>query len=1059
MRLSRLLLIAILLLPFCSIAQISITGTLPFTYTQNFNSFAGTAASVPTGWTTTVSNNNYRGTGTGTSNTGGIWAYGSGSDYSMGGLASNTSSAITFTVTFVNNSATTLNSLNISYDFKQWRWAAGNTNPLTATQSGIGTSVAGLTQNSTASGGTNGIAAVTPKSISLTGLSIAAGATFSITWTITDGVGSDNAMAIDNFSLTADGAGSPCVTPAAPTAFQYTIANPTQTNVSFTAPAGGASGYIAVATTIPPLTASPANGTAYNVTSTIGGGTVIYKGTATSFSATGLNPLLDYYYYIFAYNDNCTGGPVYSTSLNGVDSLPAPVVTADPIDSTVCNGNAASFSVAAINGITYQWQEYTTAWNNLSNTGVYSGANTNTLNISNVNSLAGNQYRCIVTGSLAHTDTSGAATLHLRPATVITQQPSNTAVCLQQPAHFITHATGYNISWQWQEDQGTGFINLSNTAPYHGVNTDSLYIDTTTALMNHYRYRCILLNGCGISDTTMTDSLTIYANPTAQITTTSPLSFCQNDSVILHAPAVPGYSYQWIYGSTTVNGSNSYTAYNSGSYTVTITDSNQCSSTSTPDSVTVFSLPSATVSPSGSASICQGSSITLNANTGTGLHYQWNENGSNITGATTAMYTAANNSTYTVIITDSNSCKNAASVTVSVLPFPVASATPAGSTTVCQGGQVDINANAATGLTYQWLYNNSIINNAAASLYSASTSGLYSVIVSNGAGCSDTSAGINVTVLPLPFVTASAAGLTTFCAGDSVRLHATANAGTTLQWTVGGNGISYATDSLFTAKISGSYTVTATNAAGCSSTSPAINVTVNPVPNTYITYFGSLSFCQDGAVVLTGSTPTGLAYQWMKDGNPIPNAITYSYIVAQQGTYTLYETNGYGCSRLSNPVGVTVFPKPQPAINKNGYTLSTGTYSSYQWFFNGNPIPGAVAQTYTAIQDGGYFVEVTDNNGCVNRSTLLFVNNVGIVSPANISEAIQIYPNPANDIIHINAPFTTSIVIRDQQGKILLEKENAQAADISAFAEGIYFITVVDNNHNPVTTRKLVKTR
>jgi hypothetical protein len=96
---------------------------------------------------------------------------------------------------------------------------------------------------------------------------------------------------------------------------------------------------------------------------------------------------------------------------------------------------------------------------------------------------------------------------------------------------------------------------------------------------------------------------------------------------------------------------------------VVVTNSNGCSATSTATTVTISSLPTATITSGGSTSICQGSTVVLNANTGTGLTYQWKNNGTNISGATTASYSATTAGSYTVVVTNSNICSATSTVT------------------------------------------------------------------------------------------------------------------------------------------------------------------------------------------------------------------------------------------------------------------------------------------------------------------------------------------------------------------------------------------------------------
>ena len=98
---------------------------------------------------------------------------------------------------------------------------------------------------------------------------------------------------------------------------------------------------------------------------------------------------------------------------------------------------------------------------------------------------------------------------------------------------------------------------------------------------------------------------------------------------------------------------------------------------------------------------------------------------------------------------------------------PAAVITPAGPTTFCAGGNVVLNANTGTGLSYQWRVNGTDISGATNNAYTATTAGDYKVVVSNGS-CADSSAAATITVNALPTATITPAGPTTFCAGGNV---------------------------------------------------------------------------------------------------------------------------------------------------------------------------------------------------------------------------------------------------------------------------------------------------
>jgi hypothetical protein len=80
--------------------------------------------------------------------------------------------------------------------------------------------------------------------------------------------------------------------------------------------------------------------------------------------------------------------------------------------------------------------------------------------------------------------------------------------------------------------------------------------------------------------------------------------------------------------------------------------------------VTVNPLPAATITPQSSTTFCAGDSVILQANSGTGLTYQWKKGAANIAGATLLNYTAKTGGTYKVVVTSSNSCSKTSAGTL-----------------------------------------------------------------------------------------------------------------------------------------------------------------------------------------------------------------------------------------------------------------------------------------------------------------------------------------------------------------------------------------------------------
>ena len=341
--------------------------------------------------------------------------------------------------------------------------------------------------------------------------------------------------------------------------------------------------------------------------------------------------------------------------------------------------------------------------------------------------------------------------------------------------------------------------------------------------------------------------------------------------------------------------------------------------------------PGAIITPASSTAICSGASVVLNANTGTGYTYQWQLGGANIAGATGSSFTASAAGTYNVIVTVVTCFDTSAATVVTVNPLPTATITPVGSTILCTGGTVGLNANTGAGLSYQWQLGGTPIAGATASSWSAVSSGNYTVIVTNSFGCSTTSGVTVVTVGVSPTSTITAAGPTTFCSGNSVVLNATSGAGLTYQWNVGGSPIAGATSSSYTATTGGSYTVMVTNLSGCNATSGATVVVVNPTPAAIT---GTLTVCAGATTPLFDGTSGGT---WTST-NPAAATISGSGVVTGIGTggvstisYTLT-----GCAATAvvtvNSISVAAISGSSAVCAGQSITLSDvtpgGTWSS-----------------------------------------------------------------------------------------------------------------------------------
>ena len=143
---------------------------------------------------------------------------------------------------------------------------------------------------------------------------------------------------------------------------------------------------------------------------------------------------------------------------------------------------------------------------------------------------------------------------------------------------------------------------------------------------------------------------------------------------------------------------------------------------------------------------CQGGSVTMEAfHNGTSL--QWKKNGANITGATSALYTANKAGVYTCVTTGLCSTEESIGTTVTVNKNPKAVITAGGPTTFCAGGSVTLSVTPVAGGMYQWFQGASAIAGETGLNYVATTSGNFKCRVTKAAtGCVKMSTPIPVNV-------------------------------------------------------------------------------------------------------------------------------------------------------------------------------------------------------------------------------------------------------------------------------------------------------------------------
>jgi disulfide bond formation protein DsbB len=259
--------------------------------------------------------------------------------------------------------------------------------------------------------------------------------------------------------------------------------------------------------------------------------------------------------------------------------LNSPAITLQPQSQSVFVGSNITFTTTASgNGLTYQWRKG----------GVnIPGATSNSYTINNVITSDAGSYDVVITGNCAPPATSAIAVLIVNSAT-ITSQPNNQSACVGSNATFVITASGANLTYQWQVNNGSGFVNIT------GANSSSLTLSAVTHSQNNYQYRCVVSGSLNSAIATLTVNplpVVILNLPFDTLNLNSPVQILSGGQPVGGVFSGPGIS----------NGTFLPGAFSLGSYTTTYryTDINGCSASATDlftivptaDKINIFPVP------------------------------------------------------------------------------------------------------------------------------------------------------------------------------------------------------------------------------------------------------------------------------------------------------------------------------------------------------------------------------------------------------------------------------------------------------------------------------------
>lgn len=334
---------------------------------------------------------------------------------------------------------------------------------------------------------------------------------------------------------------------------------------------------------------------------------------------------------------------------------------------------------------------------------------------------------------------------------------------------------------------------------------------------------------------------------------------------------------------------------------------------------------------------------------------------------------------------------------------------------LCDGGSAVLNAG-NPGATYEWS------TGATTQTITVFESGIYSVTIVDGAGCTDADTiAVNITSAPVVDLGSDI----TICAGESVILNAE-NPGADYLWNTG------AITQTITVTESGNYGVLVTNIGGCTS-DDMIHITVQELP---IINLGVDAVICEGESLLLDAGNAGATYNWNT------GATTQTILVDEAGTYMVEVTNAFSCT-AADTILVNIAPVPVVELGDD-ITICADEFvtldaenvgAEFLWS------TGATTQIITVNATGNYYVQVTNDNGCVSNDMIhitvhdLPIINLGADTGICAGETLLLDAGNSGSDFLWNTGATTQVISIDGEGNYFVQVTNISGC---AFSDSIH---------------------
>jgi gliding motility-associated-like protein len=649
-------------------------------------------------------------------------------------------------------------------------------------------------------------------------------------------------------------------------------------------------------------------------------------------------------------------------------------------------------------------------------------------------------------GSIVLAPTGGTPPFHYAWSNGAPDSPSNTNLAPGSYSVTITdknlctytfnYTVGFNAQIVYQlavtnpscngQCNGTAVLNNVNggSAPYTFVWSDG-QSGTTANMLCAGNYTVTINDNVGCSrvvDTTLTEPSPLVPNPTVNNTA---CSVCAGTIALAPSGGTSSYSYAWSNGQT----ASTATGLCAGVYMVDITDALGCA---TQFSVALNNTNGPSINTAVTPVACGGQCTGAATATATGgtIPYQYNWISG---GQTTASVSNMCAGTYFVQVKDGNNC--VINDTVVITETTVLAATNTTTPTTCNGcnGAVVM---APTGGTAPYTYNWS--TGSTASNLSGLCAGSYSVVVTDGAGCTvNKFITINSNNAPVVSVATDSVNCFNNSDGGATVSIIGGTPAYTISWSNGAAPVSTASGLM-----AGTYAVTVTDANLCSTSKTFSIEEPNPlslsISNT--TLPGCAVACNGAITAIPSGGTLGYTYAWTPNG---ASTGTVSGLCA--GTYSVLVTDSRGCTTgqvsqlVNNPSPFTVSETSTNATC--GLCDGTSTLSvsggvpaySFNWS-NGN-----TTSSSTGLCAGVYMVDITDSLGCSQQYSVAISNSTAptvTVATTDVSCAGQCTGAAAATPSGGTAPYQYNWLSGGQT-----------TSTVTNLCAGTYFVQVKDANN------------